>query len=97
MVKIGSVQLSEREAENLYKEEKFIVTYGKIYQVCYSPNAKEEKFIVTYGKIYQVCYSPNAGFYGLCVYTTPTKGMGLVKRGRYITTNRAHVERLMYF
>lgn len=76
MVRIGSVQLSEQEAENLYREEKFIVTYGKIYQVC---------------------YSPNAGFYGLCVYTTPTKGMGLVKRGRYITTNRAHVERLMSY
>ena len=75
-MRIGSVQLSEEEAESLYKEEKFIVTYGKIYQVC---------------------YSPNAGFYGLCVFTKPTKGMGLVKRGRHIVTSRAHAERLMSY
>ena len=74
MVKIGPVELSEHEAESLYKEEKFIVTYGKIYQVC---------------------YSPNAGYYGLCVYTKPTKGIGLVKRGRFIVTSRAHAENLM--
>ena len=74
MVKIGPVELTEQEAENLYKEEKFIVTYGKIYQVC---------------------YSPNAGYYGLCVYTKPTKGIGLVKRGRFIVTSRAHAENLM--
>lgn len=35
-VKIGTVELTETEAEKLYSEGKYIVTYSKVYQLFYS-------------------------------------------------------------
>ena len=34
--RIGSVELTESEARNIYESGKYIVTYSRIYQVCYS-------------------------------------------------------------
>lgn len=36
IVKIGSVELTEAEAERYYSEGRYIVTYGCIYQLHYS-------------------------------------------------------------
>ena len=38
IVKIGTVELFEEEAEKIYQEQKYIVTSTKIYQVHYSRN-----------------------------------------------------------
>lgn len=40
IIKIGSVELTEMEAERLYEEEKYIVTYSKIYKLEYSDAQK---------------------------------------------------------
>ena len=39
-VKIGSVNLPEKQAEKLYSEGKYIVTYKKVYQLHYSAAQK---------------------------------------------------------
>lgn len=36
IIKIGSVELTKEEAEKMYQEGKYIVTYSKIYQLYYS-------------------------------------------------------------
>lgn len=40
IVKIGSVELTPDEAEKYYSEGKYIVTYGRIYQLFYSAAQK---------------------------------------------------------
>ncbi len=40
IVKIGSIELTEDEAQKHYSEEKYIVTYGCIYQLFYSAAQK---------------------------------------------------------
>lgn len=57
IVKIGRVELLESDAQKMYEENKYIVTYSAIYQLFYSVNAG------IYGhKIYQV---PTKGKGGL--------------------------------
>lgn len=45
IVKIGSVELTQEEAERYYSEGKYIVTYGCIYQLFHSTAQK-----TVYGK-----------------------------------------------
>ena len=40
IVRIGGVELYESEALKLYQEEKYIVTYSRIYQLFYSAAQK---------------------------------------------------------
>ena len=37
IMKIGNVELYEKEVEAMYWEHKYIVTYGKIYRIDFSP------------------------------------------------------------
>ncbi len=39
IVKIGTVELTEQEAEKILQSGKYIVTYSRIFQVFHSPNA----------------------------------------------------------
>lgn len=50
IIKIGSVELTEDEAFKLYEENKYIITYSKIYQLFYSQAQKR-----VYGQ--QIYYS----------------------------------------
>ena len=36
VIKIGNVELTEAEALKIYQEQKYIITYSKIYQLFYS-------------------------------------------------------------
>lgn len=36
IVRIGTVELTEEEAEQIQRSGKYIVTYSRIFQVCYS-------------------------------------------------------------
>ena len=45
IVKIGSVELTEQEAEQLFNERRYIVTYSKIYQLVYRAGAIHGKQI----------------------------------------------------
>lgn len=40
IVKIGTVEMTEDEAWEIYENDKYIVTYSKIYQVFYSQAQK---------------------------------------------------------
>ena len=41
VIKIGNVELTENDAENLYTSgKKYLVTYSKIYEMKYSPAQK---------------------------------------------------------
>lgn len=35
IIKIGGVELTEQEAQQLFNDRRFIVTYGKIYDITY--------------------------------------------------------------
>lgn len=39
IIRIGRVELTEDDARRLYEAGKYILTYSKIYAVCYSENA----------------------------------------------------------
>ena len=39
IIRIGRVELTEDDARKLYEEGKYILTYSKVYAVCYSKNA----------------------------------------------------------
>lgn len=41
VIKIGNVELCEREVQKLYEENKYIVTYSGVYQIFYS-NAQRQ-------------------------------------------------------
>jgi hypothetical protein len=55
------------------------------------------KYIVTYSKVYQLhCSDANETIYGSVVYNRPTSGgVGLVKRGCFITASADHVNQLI--
>ena len=36
IVKIGNVELSGEEVERIYKENKYVASYKRVYQICYS-------------------------------------------------------------
>lgn len=50
IVKIGNVELLEREAKDFFHNNKFIVTYSKIYSVNYSEAQKSYYGAVVYSK-----------------------------------------------
>jgi len=57
MVKIGSVELTEREAFRLYEEHKYIVAYKRVFELRYS--AAQGR---VYGsQIYEVPYRGQCG------------------------------------
>lgn len=39
MIKAGNVELTEAEAEKIYKEKRYIVTFSKIYAIRFRENA----------------------------------------------------------
>ncbi len=41
IIKIGNVELYEKDIQKLYEEHKYIVTYGGVYQIFYS-NAQKK-------------------------------------------------------
>lgn len=57
IVRIGRVELTENDAQKLYEDKKYIVTYSAIFQLFYSANAG------VYGqKIYQIATKGTGGF-----------------------------------
>ena len=40
IVKIGNVELTKKEAEKIYQEQKYVCSYVGIFQICYSQAQK---------------------------------------------------------
>lgn len=81
IVKIGNVELTETEAEEMYFNHKYIVQYRKIYQLGWCSNYINSNG--TYG-----------GVYGYLIYTSEKP---LTKRGRFFALTAAEVNNLLGF
>lgn len=81
IVKIGNVELTEAEAEEMYFNHKYIVQYRKIYQLGWCENYINPDG--TYG-----------GVYGTLIYTSEKP---LTKRGRFFALTAAEVNDLLGF